>query len=216
MNVIKFEEYFIRKNELVIEKIDYSSFKHLVYEGTANELNKIEGIWLSDVSSYHRRTKDTLIVHDNNTIIQISSNLHSASAYWGTWFCERYGTGNISIYLNDMKIIVFNLDSCEISCEFYGNKYSIYVAKDKKYEEYIACSKMIVYDWSFTVSSKLHVLLDIEIGDRYMDNEENSHSSAVRLTKTYSISISNGDISINEVEDKLGIMQYKVYKLTKY
>ena len=156
-------------------------------------------------------------MHDNNIVIQISSNLHSASACWGGWFSERYGTGNISVNLNDMKIIVFNLDSCEISCEFCDNKHLIYAAKDKKYEEeYIACSKMIVYDWSFAVSSKLHILLDVEIGDRYMDNEENSHSSAVRLTKTYSISISNGDISINEVENKLGNMQHKVYKLIKY
>ena len=82
MNVVKFEEFFIREHELIIDEVDYGSYEHLVYEGNVSKLNKIEGIWLSDVSSYDHRTKDTLIVHDDNTIIRISSNLHSMSDCW--------------------------------------------------------------------------------------------------------------------------------------
>lgn len=76
---------------------------------------------------------------------------------------------------------------------------------------------MIICDWSSsTVSSKLNILIDVEIGDRYMDKDENSHSSAVRLTKTYSISILNDDISINETENNLKNIQHKVCKLIKF
>lgn len=47
-----------------------------------------------DVSHYSYRANDTLKIHENDGILEIISNLQSASSMWDSWFTGRYGTGN--------------------------------------------------------------------------------------------------------------------------
>lgn len=82
-----------------------------------------------------------------------------------------YGTiwnWKYNIQFDNTISISFDLNSYEISCEYFGKK-SLICSEQKN--EYMACSQMLIYNWSFTALHKVNVLLEVEVGDSYMDSE---------------------------------------------